>query len=77
MLWEPTDHVYRISWYNSLDELEELFVIHCFLEFFEAVGRRCKTPGHLDFQFQGQVYLSCVSKEDGTVVLPAVSWLSK
>lgn len=44
-------------------------VIHRFLEFLKAVGRRCKTPGHLDFQFQGRVYLSCVSKEDRTDVL--------
>lgn len=56
MLWEPTDHVYGARGTTPQMSWEELSVIHWFLEFFHAVSRRQKTPGHLDFQFWGRVY---------------------
>ena len=56
---------------------EEPSVIYQVLEFFYAVGGRWKSSGHLGFQSQGPAYPSSISKEDGTVVLTTVSWLSK
>lgn len=78
VLWEPTDRVYQVSWYKSLDELGGTFshlssprILLC------CGGGRWKSSGHLGFQSQGPAYPSSISKEDATVVLTTVSWLSK
>lgn len=60
VLWEPTSWMYKTSWHSSWMSEEELSIIHWFLEFFYAEGRRWKIPGHLGFQ--DPAYSPCVAK---------------